>query len=89
MLNLCSGLRREISSAATACPIQDVIQTDASINPGNSGGSLIASSGSLIRINTANRDGCSKAEGGVLASNFNIIIYLYFDFYKYNLIKPT
>lgn len=58
-------------------------------NPGNSGGSLIASSGSLIRINTANRDGCSKAEGGVLASNFNIIIYLYFDFYKYNLIKPT
>ncbi|KAJ9671229.1 hypothetical protein PVL29_027290 [Vitis rotundifolia] len=32
-----SGLRREISSAATGRPIQDVIQTDAAINPGNSG----------------------------------------------------
>uniref|UniRef100_A0A804QK81 Protease Do-like 1, chloroplastic n=1 Tax=Zea mays TaxID=4577 RepID=A0A804QK81_MAIZE len=29
-----SGLRREISSAATGRPIQDVIQTDAAINPG-------------------------------------------------------
>lgn len=50
---LCSGLRREISSAATGRPIQDVIQTDAAINPGNSGGPLLDSSGSLIGINTA------------------------------------
>ncbi|KAH9613343.1 hypothetical protein KSS87_022399 [Heliosperma pusillum] len=49
----CSGLRREISSAATGRPIQDVIQTDAAINPGNSGGPLLDSSGSLIGINTA------------------------------------
>ena len=52
-LYLCSGLRREISSAATGRPIQDVIQTDAAINPGNSGGPLLDSSGSLIGINTA------------------------------------
>nr|CAD1823948.1 unnamed protein product [Ananas comosus var. bracteatus] len=32
-----SGLRREISSAATGRPIQDVIQTDAAINPASSG----------------------------------------------------
>lgn len=51
--HLCSGLRREISSAATGRPIQDVIQTDAAINPGNSGGPLLDSSGSLIGINTA------------------------------------
>lgn len=50
---LCSGLRREISSAATGRPIQDVIQTDAAINPGNSGGPLLDSSGRLIGINTA------------------------------------
>ncbi|KAF8399714.1 hypothetical protein HHK36_015584 [Tetracentron sinense] len=50
---LYSGLRREISSAATGRPIQDVIQTDAAINPGNSGGPLLDSSGSLIGINTA------------------------------------
>ena len=49
----CSGLRREISSAATGRPIQDVIQTDAAINPGNSGGPLLDSSGNLIGINTA------------------------------------
>ncbi|KAL2335680.1 hypothetical protein Fmac_016893 [Flemingia macrophylla] len=48
-----SGLRREISSAATGRPIQDVIQTDAAINPGNSGGPLLDSSGNLIGINTA------------------------------------
>ncbi|XP_020106306.1 protease Do-like 1, chloroplastic [Ananas comosus] len=48
-----SGLRREISSAATGRPIQDVIQTDAAINPGNSGGPLLDSSGRLIGINTA------------------------------------
>ncbi|EFJ06823.1 hypothetical protein SELMODRAFT_134817 [Selaginella moellendorffii] len=48
-----SGLRREISSAATGRPIQDVIQTDAAINPGNSGGPLLDSSGDLIGINTA------------------------------------
>ncbi|KAM7509128.1 hypothetical protein LguiA_019581 [Lonicera macranthoides] len=48
-----SGLRREISSAATGRPIQDVIQTDAAINPGNSGGPLLDSAGSLIGINTA------------------------------------
>eukprot|EP00244_Chara_vulgaris_P011866 TRINITY_DN6023_c0_g1_i1.p1 TRINITY_DN6023_c0_g1~~TRINITY_DN6023_c0_g1_i1.p1 ORF type:complete len:347 (+),score=54.84 TRINITY_DN6023_c0_g1_i1:41-1042(+) len=48
-----SGLRREISSASTGRPIQDVIQTDAAINPGNSGGPLLDSSGSLIGINTA------------------------------------
>ncbi|THG18381.1 hypothetical protein TEA_015456 [Camellia sinensis var. sinensis] len=48
-----SGLRREISSAATGRPIQDVIQTDAAINPGNSGGPLLDSSGSLIGVNTA------------------------------------
>ncbi|KAG6390060.1 hypothetical protein SASPL_151538 [Salvia splendens] len=48
-----SGLRREISSAATGRPIQDVIQTDAAINPGNSGGPLIDSAGNLIGINTA------------------------------------
>ncbi|CAA2973556.1 protease Do-like 1, chloroplastic [Olea europaea subsp. europaea] len=48
-----SGLRREISSAATGRPIQDVIQTDAAINPGNSGGPLLDSSGYLIGINTA------------------------------------
>ncbi|KAL5723716.1 Protease Do-like 1 [Ranunculus cassubicifolius] len=48
-----SGLGREISSAATGRPIQDVIQTDAAINPGNSGGPLLDSSGSLIGINTA------------------------------------
>ncbi|GAB4849194.1 Protease Do-like 1, chloroplastic [Ancistrocladus abbreviatus] len=48
-----SGLRREISSAATGRPIQGVIQTDAAINPGNSGGPLLDSSGSLIGINTA------------------------------------
>ncbi|XP_034206766.1 protease Do-like 1, chloroplastic isoform X2 [Prunus dulcis] len=48
-----SGLRREISSAATGRPIQDVIQTDAAINPGNSGGPLLDSTGSLIGINTA------------------------------------
>ncbi|KAM7279447.1 hypothetical protein ACFE04_006581 [Oxalis oulophora] len=47
------GLRREISSAATGRPIQDVIQTDAAINPGNSGGPLLDSSGNLIGINTA------------------------------------
>lgn len=52
-LFLHSGLRREISSAATGRPIQDVIQTDAAINPGNSGGPLLDSSGSLIGINTA------------------------------------
>lgn len=50
---LSSGLRREISSAATGRPIQDVIQTDAAINPGNSGGPLLDSSGNLIGINTA------------------------------------
>ncbi|XVF16416.1 hypothetical protein REPUB_Repub10bG0028900 [Reevesia pubescens] len=49
----CCGLRREISSAATGRPIQDVIQTDAAINPGNSGGPLLDSSGNLIGINTA------------------------------------
>jgi hypothetical protein len=49
----CSGLRREISSAATGRPIQDVIQTDAAINPGNSGGPLLDSGGNLIGINTA------------------------------------
>lgn len=49
----CSGLRREISSAATGRPIQDVIQTDAAINPGNSGGPLLDSSGNLIGVNTA------------------------------------
>jgi S1-C subfamily serine protease len=48
-----SGLRREISSAATGRPIQDVIQTDAAINPGNSGGPLLDSGGNLIGINTA------------------------------------
>ncbi|XP_027150708.1 protease Do-like 1, chloroplastic [Coffea eugenioides] len=48
-----SGLRREINSAASGRPIQDVIQTDAAINPGNSGGPLLDSSGSLIGINTA------------------------------------
>ncbi|KAJ1264149.1 hypothetical protein BS78_09G240700 [Paspalum vaginatum] len=48
-----SGLRREISSAATGRPIQDVIQTDAAINPGNSGGPLLDSSGNLIGVNTA------------------------------------
>ncbi|KAG2710384.1 hypothetical protein I3760_04G024400 [Carya illinoinensis] len=48
-----SGLRREITSAATGRPIQDVIQTDAAINPGNSGGPLLDSSGNLIGINTA------------------------------------
>ncbi|GJX71768.1 protease Do-like protein 1, chloroplastic [Tanacetum coccineum] len=48
-----SGLRREISSAATERLIQDVIQTDAAINPGNSGGPLLDSSGSLFGINTA------------------------------------
>ncbi|CAI5519537.1 unnamed protein product [Closterium sp. Naga37s-1] len=48
-----SGLRREISSAATGRPIQDVIQTDAAINPGNSGGPLLDSNGNLIGINTA------------------------------------
>ncbi|KAF7129203.1 hypothetical protein RHSIM_Rhsim10G0021400 [Rhododendron simsii] len=48
-----NGLRREISSAATGRPIQDVIQTDAAINPGNSGGPLLDSSGNLIGINTA------------------------------------
>ncbi|XP_009375106.2 protease Do-like 1, chloroplastic [Pyrus x bretschneideri] len=48
-----SGLRREISSAATGRPIQDVIQTDAAINPGNSGGPLLDSTGRLIGINTA------------------------------------
>jgi len=47
------GLRREISSAATGRPIQDVIQTDAAINPGNSGGPLLDSSGNLIGVNTA------------------------------------
>jgi S1-C subfamily serine protease len=52
-LLLYSGLRREISSAATGRPIQDVIQTDAAINPGNSGGPLLDSTGSLIGINTA------------------------------------
>lgn len=53
LLISCSGLRREISSAATGRPIQDVIQTDAAINPGNSGGPLLDSSGNLIGINTA------------------------------------
>ncbi|XP_039053536.1 protease Do-like 1, chloroplastic [Hibiscus syriacus] len=48
-----SCLRREISSAATGRPIQDVIKTDAAINPGNSGGPLLDSSGNLIGINTA------------------------------------
>ncbi|KAM0912600.1 hypothetical protein ACQ4PT_012693 [Festuca glaucescens] len=48
-----SGLRREISSAATGRPIQDVIQTDAAINPGNSGGPLLDSAGNLIGVNTA------------------------------------
>ncbi|PIA61997.1 hypothetical protein AQUCO_00200171v1 [Aquilegia coerulea] len=50
---LTTGVIREISSAATGRPIQDVIQTDAAINPGNSGGPLLDSSGSLIGINTA------------------------------------
>ncbi|KAE8816754.1 protease Do-like 1, chloroplastic [Hordeum vulgare] len=48
-----SGLRREISSAATGRPIQDVIQTNAAINPGNSGDPLLDSSGNLIGVNTA------------------------------------
>jgi len=52
-LYVSSGLRREINSAATGRPIQDVIQTDAAINPGNSGGPLLDSSGNLIGINTA------------------------------------
>ncbi|XP_021722866.1 protease Do-like 1, chloroplastic [Chenopodium quinoa] len=47
------GLKREISSAATGRPIQDVIQTDAALNPVNSGGPLLDSSGNLIGINSA------------------------------------
>ena len=47
-----SGLWREISSAATGHPIQDVIQTDVAINPGSSGGPLLDSLGSLIGIHT-------------------------------------
>ncbi|XP_021764693.1 protease Do-like 1, chloroplastic [Chenopodium quinoa] len=48
-----NGLRREISSAATGRPIQDVIQTDVAINPGNSRGPILDSSGNLIGISTA------------------------------------
>lgn len=84
-LYLYSGLRREISSAATGRPIQDVIQTDAAINPGNSGGPLLDSSGSLIGINTAiySPSGASSGVGfsipvdtvGYYCSNFVLSSY--------------
>ncbi|PIN09073.1 Serine protease [Handroanthus impetiginosus] len=77
-----SGLRREISSAATGRPIQDVIQTDAAINPGNSGGPLLDSSGNLIGINTAiySPSGASSGVGfsipvdtGHVVTNYHVI----------------
>ena len=48
-----SGTGREINSAITGRPIEDVIQTDCAINPGNSGGPLLDSSSEVVGINTA------------------------------------
>lgn len=75
---LCSGLRREISSAATGRPIQDVIQTDAAINPGNSGGPLLDSAGSLIGINTAiySPSGASSGVGFSIPVDTVVIFFL-------------
>lgn len=80
---ICSGLRREISSAATGRPIQDVIQTDAAINPGNSGGPLLDSAGSLIGINTAiySPSGASSGVGfsipvDTVGYNFDFLTHL-------------
>lgn len=79
---LCSGLRREISSAATGRPIQDVIQTDAAINPGNSGGPLLDSSGNLIGINTAiySPSGASSGVGFSIPVD-TVWCFSAFDFY--------
>ena len=92
-----SGLRREISSAATGRPIQDVIQTDAAINPGNSGGPLLDSSGNLIGINTAiySPSGASSGVGfsipvDTVSSYFDLVlIYISNSFFRGQLLMET
>lgn len=85
-LALDSGLRREISSAATGRPIQDVIQTDAAINPGNSGGPLLDSSGNLIGINTAiySPSGASSGVGfSIPVDTVSIYMTYYYKLLKF------
>jgi len=78
-----SGLRREISSAATGRPIQDVIQTDAAINPGNSGGPLLDSSGSLIGINTAIYSPSGASSGVGFSIPVDTVCFPIFNYFAY------